>query len=84
MESTSHKDIIDVMYFQLHVDKDIKYILNHFALLIIMVIKSTCLRVKYLDLYIIETACNFIKTSVNLLLKYKEFLFNWTIIIYLS
>ena len=48
-----------------------------------MLIESTCIRVKDLDLYIIETACKFIKVSVILLFKYKEFLFNQTIIIYL-
>ena len=40
------KDITDVMSFQLHVDMYIKYILNHFQLLEIMIIKSTYLRVK--------------------------------------
>ena len=66
MESSSQNDITDVMPFQLHVDIDIKYILNHFMLLEIMIIESTCLRVKDLGLYIIETACKFI-------FKYKEF-----------
>ena len=37
----------------------------------IMIIKSTCLRVKDLDLYIIETACEFIKISVVLLFQYN-------------
>ena len=75
-ESNSQKDITDVLSFQLHVDIEIKYILNHFLLLQIMIIESTCLRVKDLDLYIIETACKFIKISVTLLFKYKKFLFN--------
>ena len=48
-----------------------------------MVIESTCLSVKVLDLYIIETACKFSKISLMLLLKYKEFLINQTITIYL-
>ena len=54
----------------------IKYILNNFPLLEIMIIESTCLRVKDLDLYIVETAFKFIKNSVILLFKYEEFLFN--------
>ena len=68
MESATQKDITDVMPFQLHVDIYIyiKYILNHFPLLEIMIIQSTCLRVKDLDLYIIETACKFIKISLIL------------------
>ena len=33
VESGSQKNIADVMSFQLHVDIDIKYILNHFPLL---------------------------------------------------
>ena len=73
MESASQKDITDVMSFQLHVDIDIKYILNHFPLLEIMIIESTCIRVKDLDLYIIETACKFIKISLILYLNIKSF-----------
>ena len=76
MESASQKGITDVMSFQLHVDMNIKYILNSFPLLEIMIIESTHLRVKDLDLYIIKTACKFNKVSVILLFKYKEFLFN--------
>ena len=45
------------MSFQLHVDIDIKNILNHFSLLEIMIVESTCIRVKDQDLYITETAC---------------------------
>ena len=70
------KDIIDVISLQLHFDIDIKYILNHFPLLKIMIIETTCLRVKGLDLYIIENACKLIKIRLILLFKYKEFLFN--------
>ena len=36
-----------------------------------MITKSTCLKVKDLDLYVIETACKFLKTSLTLLFKYK-------------
>ena len=57
MELASQKDITDVMSFQLHVDVDMKYILNHFLLLEIMIIDSTHLTVKFLDLYNIDTAC---------------------------
>ena len=49
------------MSFQLHVDVDVKHILNHFQLLEIMIIKSTCLG---LDLCFIETACKFLKITV--------------------
>ena len=57
VESASQKNIIDVKSFQLHVEIDIKYILNHFSLLEIMIAESTCIRVKGQDLYITETAC---------------------------
>ena len=63
MESGRQKDITNVMSFQLHVRidiKDIKDILIHFPLLKMMIIESTCLKVKDLDLYIVETACKFI------------------------
>ena len=70
------KDIIDVISLQLHFDIDIKYILNHFPLLKIMIIETTCLRVKGLNLYVIENACKLIKIRLFLLFKYKEFLFN--------
>ena len=41
-----------------------------------MIIERTCLRVKDLDLYIIETACEFIKISLTLFLNTKkQFLF---------
>ena len=66
----SQKDITNVMWFQLHVDVNIKYIANHFQLLDTMIIESTWLRVKELDLYILTTACKFIKVSVILLFKY--------------
>ena len=59
MESARQKDITDIT--QLRVRTYIKDILIHFPLLKIMIIGSTCLRVKDLDLYIIETACKFIK-----------------------
>ena len=39
-----------------------------------MIIQSICIRVKDLDLYIIETACKFIKVSLILVFKYEEFL----------
>ena len=54
----------------------IKDILEHFPLSEIMIIESTCLKVKDLDLYIIETAYKFIKINVVLLFNYEEFLFN--------
>ena len=65
VESASQKDITNVMSIQLHVDihihfNFIKYILKPFPLLEIMVIESTCLRVKDLDLEIIETECKFL------------------------
>ena len=41
--SATQKDITDVMSFQLHSNIDIKYILNNFHLLKIMIIESTCL-----------------------------------------
>ena len=68
MESANQKDVTDVISFQFYVDISIKYILNLFSLSEIMVIGSTCLGVKDLDLYIIETACEFIKLGVILLL----------------
>ena len=78
MESASQKDITDVMSFQLHVEiviKAIKDTLIHFQLLKIMIIESTCLKVKDLDLYIVETACKFIQLSPILFFEYKEFYF---------
>ena len=36
-----------------------KYIFNQFQFLEIMTIESTCIRVKDLDLYIIEAACKY-------------------------
>ena len=60
VESASQKKINDVMSFQLHVDIDTIYILNHFPLLEFMTIESTCTRVKDLDLYIIDTESRFI------------------------
>ena len=54
----------------------IKDILEHFPLSEIMIIESTCLKVKHLDLYIIETDCKFINNSVILFFKYNDFLFN--------
>ena len=59
------------MSFQLQIDKDTKDIFNHF--LEIITIKSTCVRVKDLDLHILKTACKFITVSVILLFKYEEF-----------
>ena len=38
-----------------------------------MIIESTCLRIKDLDLYIIESACKFIKTMLILFFKFKNF-----------
>ena len=64
LESASPKDNTDVISFQLHVDMDTKYIINSFLFLEIMIIESICLKVKDLDLYIIETACKFIKASL--------------------
>ena len=61
MESASQKNITDEILFRLHIDINIKYILNHFLQLEIMTIESTCIRVKDLDLYIIETAFKFTK-----------------------
>ena len=49
VELASQKDITDVKSFKLHVDIDVKYILNHFPLLEIMIIESTGLTVKDLD-----------------------------------
>ena len=66
------------MSFQLHVEiviKAIKDTLIHFQLLKIMIIESTCLKVKDLDLYIVETACKFIQLSPILFFEYKEFYF---------
>ena len=57
MESARQKDVIDVMSFQLHVDININNLFIYFPLLKIMTIESNCLKVKNLDLYIIETAC---------------------------
>ena len=54
------------MSFQLHVEIDVKYISNHFLLLEIMTIECTCITVKDLDLFTIETACKHIKVSVIL------------------
>ena len=82
MESASQKNITNVMSFQLHVDTNIKHILNHFPLLEVMTIDSICIRVKDLDLYIIETTCKLIKVTVTLLYKYEEFLFIRTICLY--
>ena len=48
-----------------------------------MIIQSICIRVKDLDLYIIETACKFIKVSVILIIIYKELVINLTTITYL-
>ena len=59
----------------MYVDIDIKDILNQFPALEVMTIESICLDGKDLDLYIIETACKFIKVSLILLFNYKEFLF---------
>ena len=73
MESARQKAITNVISFQLNVDIDIKDILIHFPLIEIMVIESTCLKVKYQDLYIIETEFKFIKNSQILLIEYKEF-----------
>ena len=72
-ESASQKDITDVMPFQYHVDIDIQYILNQFPLLEIMIFESTCLRVKDIDLYIMETACKFIKVNLILFSNTKSF-----------
>ena len=41
VESVNQKDITNVMSFQLHADIDIKYILNHFQVLYIMIVEST-------------------------------------------
>ena len=57
------------MSFQLHVDIDKKCNLNNFLLLETMTIESLFIRVKDLDLYIIETAFKFIQVSVILLFK---------------
>ena len=73
MESARQKDITDIT--QLRVRTYIKDILIHFPLLEIVTIESTCLKVKNLDLYIIETACKFIIISLILLLEIKEFYF---------
>ena len=72
MESANQKDVTDVISFQFYVDISIKYILNLFSLSEIMVIGSTCLGVKDLDLYIIEIACKLFKTNVILFFKYKD------------
>ena len=78
VKSASQKDITDAMSFQLHVDiyVYITNILNHFQLLKIMVIEGTCIRVKDLDLYIIETECKFMKIFVILLCNIKTFYLN--------
>ena len=52
-----------------------KDILISFLLLEIMIIESICLKVKELDLYIIDTTFKFIKITLILLFKYKEFYF---------
>ena len=49
VKSASQKNITNVIWFQLHVDIDIKHIINKFPLLEIMIIESTCLRVKDLE-----------------------------------
>ena len=69
VESANPKDITDIMSFQLHVDIHFKL----FPLLKTMIVESTCLRVKDLDLYIIETACISIKISLILFLNIKSF-----------
>ena len=65
----------DTHPFQLHIDIDEKYILIYFSLLEIMIVESTCLKVKdlVLDLYVVETAFKFIKISLILLFEYKDF-----------
>ena len=75
MKLASQKKNTDLMSLKLHVDIDKKCILNSFPLLETMTIESTCIKVKDLDLYIIDTACKFIKISVVLLFKNK-FLLN--------
>ena len=40
-----------------------------------MIVESTSLKVKDLDVYILETACKFIDISQNILFEYKEFYF---------
>ena len=61
------------MSFQLHVDIDKKCILNSFPLLETMTIESTCIKVKDLDLYIVETACKFIQFSLIIFFEYKDY-----------
>ena len=61
------------MSFQLNVRTDIKDILIYFPSLKIIIIESTCLKVKYLDIYIVETECKFIQFSLLLFFEYKEF-----------
>ena len=40
-----------------------------------MIIERTCLKVKDLDLYIVEIACKVIQFSLILFVEYKEFYF---------
>ena len=49
-----------------------------------MTIKSTCEGVKDLDLYILESACKFIKVGVVLLFKYEEFIFSYKSYLFVS
>ena len=62
MESARQKDITDIT--QLRVRTYIKDILIHFPLLKTVIIKSTCLKVKDLDLYIVKTACKCFQFSL--------------------
>ena len=77
MESARRKDITDVISTQLHVEIIIKGtgdISIHFKILKIMIIESTCLKVKDLDLYIVETACKFIQFSLILFFEFSVLL----------
>ena len=74
MESAREKYITDVMSIQLHVEiviKETEDISIHFKILKIMIIESTCLKVKDLDLYIVETECKFIQFSLIFFLNKK-------------
>ena len=60
------------MYVEI-VIKDTEVISIHFKILKIMIIESTCIKVKDRKLYIVETGCKFIQFIRILFYEYKEF-----------
>ena len=73
MELTSQKDITEIVSFQLHVDIDLKYNLNHFPLIESMIIEITCLSTRP----IYYKNCIFIyQSKYKFLFKHKETFFH--------